>query len=194
MSSASIEYCILVISPSKTRAVRDEEITSRFVQLVGADGKLESPVSRISVLSDLDRTQSFLVQVAPATDDGQPPICKILPKKEVRERERAKAKPSKTPHQVIKTLEMSWAIDGNDLGHRLKRAQDFLAKGMRVVFVVAHRRGGKRVTPDVAEALIQTIRQRIVEEGGAKESKLMEGKLLHEATLFFESTSRKKEA
>ena len=164
-----------------------------MVHLVDNEGKLSRPLPVAGVLESLDRRQNFLVQVAAPTSDGPMlwPVCRIMEKAKVREAEKARLKPAKRPQNVVKQLELNWAIDRNDLAHRMDRMEDFLTKGMRVELVLAGKRKGRKATLDEADAMLATIRQRVQACEGVKEVKPMEGKLLGLATLFFQGPQRK---
>ena len=169
---------------------RDETIQSMFVQLVDEDGKLMPPDMRSRVLASIDRSKDVLVQVA--SQEGQPAICKVMDKSKLRESERAKskAKSTRNANHVLKQLELNWAIDANDLGHRLDRMQFLLEKGNRVDVVLAAKRRGRKATTEEAEGVLSKIRARIEATEGAKEIKPMEGRMLATATLFFEGKKK----
>ncbi|KAH8811920.1 hypothetical protein F5884DRAFT_295015 [Xylogone sp. PMI_703] len=170
--------------PAMKRLPRDDEIKSRTVRVVGEDGKLKEPQQTLEVLNSLNRTLESLVIVDPGTD-GSIPICKIINKKAEREAVKAK-KAVKNPGAVVKTIELNWAIDANDLGHRLKKMKEFLGKGNKVELILASKRKGRKASPEEADMVLQKIREAIAEVDGAKESKAMEGKVLGHATLFIQ--------
>ncbi|KAI9816790.1 MAG: hypothetical protein M1827_001435 [Pycnora praestabilis] len=172
------------------RAARDEEIRAREVQIVNENGKLNLPARLDSILRSLDRKTSFLVQVAPSEPD-KPPICKIIGKEELRQTERLKAKPNKNPSTIVKQLELNWAIDSNDLNHRMNKMEEFLNQGRRVEILLAAKRKGRKATMDQAEAVVKRIREKVKGLESAKESKEMEGKILGQATLYFEGKEKK---
>jgi translation initiation factor IF-3 len=101
-----------------------------------------------------------------------------------------KTKKVKSPTAVLKTIELNWAIDANDLGHRIKRVTDFLAKGNRVEVVMAGKRKGRRATTEEARSLMTRVREAVEEVEGAKEWKPMEGAVLGQATLYFEGKAQ----
>ncbi|KAI9799844.1 MAG: hypothetical protein M1833_003766 [Piccolia ochrophora] len=185
------------ISGKINRRKRDEEIGVKFVQVVNEDNFLDPPELLGNALASFDRSKNFLVQVD-TPEPPQPPICKVIEKRKLREWERAKAKGPKGSGIVFKQLELNWAIDSNDLGHRLDRLQQFLEKGVRVEVLLATKRKGRQSTPEEAEALIKTIKKRVLEVPGAKETKPMEGQFPEQkdgrfrwqATLFFEGRGK----
>lgn len=172
---------------SGRRLPRDDMIRSWSVTLVNEDGTLGEARSTYDVLQSLDRSVEMLVQVAPC-EPGQIPVCKIVNKRVAREAEKARAKSAKGSGTVSKTLELNWAIDRGDLGHRLERMKQFLAKGYKVEIVLAGKRKGKQATMDEAWALIKRILDVVGEVDGAREAKPMEGKVLGTATLHLAGT------
>lgn len=172
----------------KGRLPRDDEIKSWAVSLVNEEGHLEEPRSTSAVLSSINRKTHSLVTVS-AGEPGSPPICKIMDKKAMRDAEKAKAVAARRSTVTTKTIELNWAIDGNDLGHRLQRIRDFLGKGNRVEVMMAPKRKGRKASEEEAQVLVERIREAI---GGceAKEFKPMEGKLLGTATIYAEGKRR----
>jgi translation initiation factor IF-3 len=167
---------------TKAKLPRDDEIDSPSIVLVGEDGKLGEPRSTKDLLASIDRRASSLVVVA-LGQAGRPPICKIVDKQAQRKAQKAVAKSKRSPAATVKTLELNWAIDGHDLGHRLKRVAEFLDKGNKVEIMIAAKKKGRKASQDEALELIRKIKDTIKGVDGAKESKPMEGKLLGMATM-----------
>ncbi len=184
---------------------RDEEIISRYIHVVDENGKLTEPLLTSKVRTSINRKTHTLVTVAMPPpvrhddddgeevweDDGQPriPICRILSKQALREHEKAAQKQKRDPSKLVKTLELNWAIDGHDLGHRLDRLKDFLSKGHRVEVVMASKKKGRKATMEEAGALLKRIRAAIKEVDGAREWKPMDGRELSQATMYIERKS-----
>lgn len=153
------------------------------------------PQLRNDVLSSLDRKTHRLVCVSPppSSQSGEEwiPTCKIVSKKEQYHADKAKqaqqkAAKKKGSPDSIKTLELNWAIDSNDLGHRLKRAEEFLQEGRKVEIVLAKKKGGRIATTEECEAVLERIEEVVENVKGAKESKKMQGKVGGVVTLFLE--------
>ena len=176
-------------APKKSRLPRDDEIKSWSVSLVNEDGKLEEPRSTQDILSTLDRKIQSLVVVA-AGEPGVPPICKIMDRKAMRDAEKAQQKKARSTAVTTKTIELNWAIDGNDLKHRLERIREFLGKGHRVEVLMAAKRKGRKATEEEGKKLLERIRGVIEEVEGARESKPMEGKMLGTATIHAEGKAK----
>jgi translation initiation factor IF-3 len=106
-------------------------------------------------------------------------------KRAMRDAEKAKAKAARRGGGAgTKTLELNWAIDKGDLGHRLDKMKTFLEKGLKVEIVLASKRRGKQATEEEAQLLLRKIKDAVKEVDGAKEMKPMEGKLLRTATVY----------
>lgn len=173
----------------------NEEITARILQLVDPDTqKLSEPVTRYDVLRDLDQRTHRLVQLTP-DDPGNRhfvPVCKIVSKKEAYEHDKKKKSAQKEVKQAaakersVKTLELNWAIDGNDLAHRLEKVRGFLEEGRRVEVVLASKKRGRKATLAECEGLLEKIRGVADGVGGAKVLKGFEGKMGGFATLVYQ--------
>jgi translation initiation factor IF-3 len=173
----------------------NEEITARIIQLVDPETKtLGERVTRYDVLRDLDQKTHRLVQLTP--DDPEDryfvPVCKIVDKKEAYEAEKKKKTAQKEVKQAaakersIKTLELNWAIDGNDLAHRLEKVRAFLEEGRRVEVVLASKKRGRKATLAECEGLLEKIRGVADGVGGAKVLKEFEGKMGGFATVVYQ--------
>ena len=149
------------------------------------DGKLSEPRNTQDILETLDRNTQSLIVVVPG-EPGVPPICKIVDKKALREADKARGKTKKTPATTVKRLELNWAVDGHDLGHRLKKMTEFLSKGYKVEVVMAAKRRGRKATQEEAMGLVDRLKETVREVNGAREMKPLEGKLLGDATYFAE--------
>ncbi|TAQ90598.1 hypothetical protein B7494_g1057 [Chlorociboria aeruginascens] len=177
-------------APSKSgKYPRDDGISSREVIMVDREGKLQEPVPTREVLSSINRNTHSLIIVAMG-EEGAPPICKIIDKRLAREQELARMKQAKQMKSnvgnIVKTLELNWAIDGNDLEHRLKKMKEFLEKGNRVEIVLAPKRKGKKASEEEAESLLEKIRENVKSVPGGQEWKKFEGKILGQGLMFFE--------
>lgn len=100
------------------------------------------------------------------------------------EKERRKAK---NPSQTTKYLELNWAIDQNDLQHRLGKLRQFLMEGRRVeVFLAKKKKKMRDATVAEGSATLEKVRECVTGVEGAREMRAMEGKFLERATLFYE--------
>ena len=158
-------------------------------------------MTRYDVLARMDRTTHRLIQVgeAPAPGDAfsdqvdAPPIpvCKIVSKKDAYmndQRKKAEAKEKKRITNItssVKTLELNWAIDQNDLTHRLERMREFLQEGRKVEVVLAAKKRGRKASPQECEGVLRQIRGVVDDVDGAREEKSKVGALGSFSTLAF---------
>lgn len=168
-----IQHSRRVALADTDRAPINEAINAPYVQLVNAENSLEPPVRLSKVLSSFDHREYFLVQVSPGAPD-RPPVCKILNKKETRDREKAKAKAAKASRVQVKQIELNWAIDPHDLAHRLKQLANFLEKGRRVEVVLTRKKGKRAATVEEIKHVMQSVLD-TTRELGATQVKPMEG-------------------
>ena len=150
------------LTPTKYSRRIDEEIDEPRVQCVDeASNALLPPQSPYDILREMDRKTQFLVEMAPATD-GNFAICRILPRQQVLEYERAKSKKPRTKETLMKQMEINWAIGQNDLQHKLDRLQGFLNEGRRVEMILAKKQNrgkkGKDPTREERRKLVDSIR------------------------------------
>lgn len=187
VSTAPIQYRTYFKATSNavaaTRLPRDKEIRAPYLRLKNSDHTLDPPRSTAEILESID-LKTHTLEVITMGEYGEDPIAKILNKKEMFQQKQAQKK-TKKPGSVIKTIEMNWAIDKNDLGHRLSKIRDFLVKGNKVEVLLAGKSKGRKATMEEAEAVVKRIRDSVEEVEGAKESRKMEGKLLAPAVLYF---------
>ena len=101
------------------------------------------------------------------------------------EKEKKKGKGGKEPNKTVKGLEMNWAIERGDLGHRLSRLREWLGRGWRVEVVLAKKRKGRLATVEEAEALVGSVRG-VLKECGGRENKPAEGKVGGVMTIYCE--------
>lgn len=171
-------------SKSPEGMIVDEKIKARQIQLVDEEGSIQPPTTVWNTLRTFERTDYFLVQVAPETPE-KPAVCKIISKKRLREQKHEKAKASRATKQSSKQIELNWAIDPHDLSYRIKQLESFLSKGRKVELIMARKKGKRRVSEEEAQKLLATVREK-VQELGATESKAMQGKPPSMVTMFVE--------
>lgn len=197
---------------AKTRAPEqraqkwNEEIKAEQIYLVDLQTHELSPLQlRKDILRNLNKDTQRLVQVdeqpgpRDAFDDADPearpryyPVCKILGKKDMYQQEKNRKAAQKEQKKAsatassVKTLELNWAIDGNDLGHRLDRMKEFLSEGRKVEVVLAAKKAGRKATAAECEDVLARIRRVVDEVPGAREAKALEGKMGGFCTVLFQ--------
>jgi translation initiation factor IF-3 len=163
------------------------------------EGGISEPLWIDQLLDSINQDESgvpdeakYLLQIN-KPDRGQLPIVQIVTRQELVKRlhhqetvvrNQQRSQKEKKPKQ----LEMNWAISANDLMLKMKQMQEFLDKGKKVELLLANKRHQRKATPEEAEALLQTVRNKI-EEFGAAEIAPMDGEILRQALL----TVKKKE-
>jgi translation initiation factor IF-3 len=146
------------------------------VQLVSEHSEsLLPPESPRAILARMDRKTDFLVEVAAATGTGLP-VCRILPKKLVREYEKAKRQKPRSRSKRMKMLELSWAIGQNDLKHKFDKMKEFFEEGRKVELIIAKRRRGRDATEGERIKLLDCIRTFAQSLDGVREYKAIEWK------------------
>lgn len=147
---------------------------------------LSEPQILRHLLQGLDREKQCIIQLSkPGTTEY--PVVQIANKDELRKQVREKEKHVKEQQKEsrdkkAKQIEMNWAIDGHDLGIKMKQLESFLEKGRKVEILLAAKRKGRKAELPEGMALLKQIRARMVELD-AREVKTMEGEVLKQATL-----------
>lgn len=206
--SASPFHAVKTRAPETRTQKWNEEIKAQSLYLVDpATGKREEePRTRYDILNRLNRDTHRLVQLSPDEPDNPNfiPVCKVTSKKEQYEIEQ-KAKKAQKERKAesakvnsVKTLELNWAIDSNDLAHRLERVAEFLAEGRRVeIMLAAKKKGrGRKATQEECEAVLKKIYDTIDAVPGARELKKLDGKMGQFATIVLQgqAPSQRKES
>jgi translation initiation factor IF-3 len=145
--------------------------------VVNDAGSLNAPALLQDVMDSFDQGECFLMQVQAGTENSLP-ICKIVNKKEFveNENEKAKSKVAKVDRVLVKHLELNWAIDAHDFGHRQKQLTKFLEKGYKVDITLTTKKRKRRPTVDEIKHVMQGVLDTI-KAAGARQTKEMEGEL-----------------
>ncbi|RDW76618.1 putative translation initiation factor IF3 [Aspergillus mulundensis] len=156
-----------------TAEVKDEDIPSDYVQIVGEDNKLKEPQRLSTLLRSINRAKVFVIQVQAGTLET-PAVCKIMNRQEAYERARALVKAAKAAKKTVKQVELNWAIDAHDLSHRLKKITGFLDKGIQVEIILVRKRHKRPATAEEVKGLMANILEAI-KDAGAEQISPMEG-------------------
>ncbi|KAL4989332.1 hypothetical protein BDW68DRAFT_157058 [Aspergillus falconensis] len=159
--------------PQGAGEIKDEDIQSDYVQVVGENNKLSGPTKLSTFLNSLQRPQQYLLQVQAGTRDRLP-VCKVINRREAQERARAFAKAAKAAKKTAKQVELNWAIDPHDLSHRLKKITDFLRKGIQVEIILTRKRHKRPATEEEVRSVMEKILQAI-KDANATQISPMEG-------------------
>jgi translation initiation factor IF-3 len=175
---------------NKSTQLKDEDIPHRIITLVDpASSSLLPPAALTDILLSLDRTRFSILLVDPAHD---PPICKILDKKALYTAAKNKAvakklaastapspssptaAPPKAPAGPPKEVHLTWGVTAHDLGHKLAKAKEFLAKGARVTVVLKDKKGAEAVGQQERKEVLEGVERAL--EGIGKLKKKPENK------------------
>ncbi|KAI1746228.1 hypothetical protein F4680DRAFT_400762 [Xylaria scruposa] len=177
---------------------RDKDIPYRWVRIAGESQSLSEPQRTDAVLASLPPGHSLVMVAPPPPPDEEGPativvqpsaaICRIIDTvaeaTAAKEAAAAAREAKKVAHQT-KTLELNWAIAPHDLAHKMKRLDEFLAKGMRVELLLARKKGSRKATNEEGEELVRRIKE-AASEAGATEFKKMDGRVGSVLKLFLE--------
>ncbi|KAK0883952.1 hypothetical protein LTR87_002173 [Friedmanniomyces endolithicus] len=184
----------------------DEEITARLIQLVDPEtGNLldnGAPLSPDPTPAEEERFRRGGVDEGANPRSGGywdtrggngygafVPVCKIVSKKEQYDLERRKKSANKErvkEGSKAQTLELNWAIDANDLQHRLDRIGEFLSEGRRVEVVLAAKKRGRKATVQECEQVVKKIEACVAGVEGASVMKALTGKMGAFATIMLQ--------
>lgn len=172
----------------------------------GPDGSLSEPRPTAAVLAELPRGYSLVMVATPAPPSPSPPgapvlirppaaICRLVDTQAAAAAEAEAEKKLQEEKKLMrqsKTLELNYAIAAHDLGHKMKRLNEFLAKGLRVEILLARKRGSRKTTPEEESKLVESVREVALAVPGATEYKKMDGVVGKVVTLFFAGPNKKK--
>ncbi|KAL2803287.1 translation initiation factor IF-3, C-terminal domain-containing protein [Aspergillus granulosus] len=161
-------------TPNKPGQLKDEAIRAQYVRLVNEDGNLDPPEKLSDILRSIERPANFVLQVSPNSHTNEPPVCKIVNRALLAEAERASAKAARAAKVSVKQVELNWAIDNNDLTHRLKQITTFIEKGAKVEICLLRKRHKRAPTIEEVKSVMDKVLQ-TVKDAGAVQTKAMEG-------------------
>ena len=152
---------------SFTRGPRkNQQINASPVRLVDSDGTMVG-VKSIQEAVALAKTRGLdLVEIAP---QAKPPVCKVLDYSkhlyELEKKQREARKKQKTG--IMKEIQLGCRIASHDLGTKLKHAEEFLAKHIKVrVTVVFFGRENKH--RDIGRQLLESAKQKLAHAANAE--------------------------
>ncbi|CCX12048.1 hypothetical protein FPQ18DRAFT_355455 [Pyronema domesticum] len=162
------------VIPSGLSNVRivDEMIPAQEVHYINANNQFQGIVPLSQILSEIDRSTYQLVCLNPAAKEG-PLICKLRTIEDLRAEDREKyskagkeKRKAKKPEKIVtKEIEISWAIDSNDLKHRMKKVTEFLDKGWKVELRLGIKKGMAKQALSTMKALLEHVRGICLEHG-----------------------------
>jgi translation initiation factor IF-3 len=185
LSSYSKKHAVQPAKPSK---LYDEDIPHVEVNYIDEAGTFQGLRSVREILSSIDRATHRLVCINPNTTN-ETLIVKQISKENIilydkKSRELAKERRKKKKMQVVKTVEVSWAIDPRDLEHKVRKVKELLEKGFRVEITVGTKKGMAKQTLERMDELLEDIRQECEVVG--REWKEAEGDIGKMLTMYWE--------
>ncbi|PTY01048.1 translation initiation factor IF-3 [Verrucomicrobia bacterium LW23] len=134
----------------------NNKIRAREVLVIDVDGKSLGVVPIAEAMTTARRRGLDLVEVSP---NAVPPVCRILDfgkyRYEISKRDRDGKK--NTSATKVKELKFQLNIDGHDFEVKMRQAESFLMRGMKVKLIVAFR-GREMMHQDRGTNLIARIR------------------------------------
>ncbi|WP_029448755.1 translation initiation factor IF-3 [Candidatus Odyssella thessalonicensis] len=152
----------------------NQEITSKEVRLVGADGEMVGVVSRSEALRLAADAGLDLVEVSP---NAEPPVCKILNYGKYKYEQQKKKTEAKKNQKVIevKEIQMRPVIDENDFNVKLRAIRRFLEEGNKVKVAIRFR--GREIThQDLGMEVINRVKEDVSEIAKVDQTPKLEGR------------------
>lgn len=134
----------------------NQRIRVREVMLIGPDGKNLGAVPTPKAMDLAKRCGLDLVEISPR---ARPPVCKILDYGKYRYELAKRDKDTKKgPVNKVKELKFRLTTDEHDYQVKMRHAEEFLLKGMKVKLMMVLR-GREMMQKDMATARVQQIQK-----------------------------------
>ena len=145
--------------------------------MIGSDGKPLGNMSTLDGIAAARREGLDLVEISP---NANPPVCKIADRGKMQYEQAKKEKDSKKTSGAskatkLKEMQFHLNIDPHDYGIKLKRAEGFMWKGMKVKFSL-YLRGRENLHKNLAEDLMRKVRSDMAHIGVADQDPKLVGK------------------
>ncbi len=152
----------------------NNEIESRTIRLVDADGEMVGVVSLREGLEMAAEVGLDLVEVSP---NAEPPVCKILDYGKFKyEAQKKKAEARKKQKVIeVKEIKLRPGIDDNDYGVKLRAMRKFLEEGDKVK-VTLRFRGREMAHQDLGMKLLDRVRGELDDLAKVEQFPKMEGR------------------
>ncbi|MBS0622929.1 MAG: translation initiation factor IF-3 [Verrucomicrobia bacterium] len=135
----------------------NRQIRAPKVRLIDEEGKLVGVVFRDEALRMAEEANLDLVEVVP---NSVPPVCKIIDYGKFRYDQQKREKESKKAqhHIKVKEIKVKPNIDEHDFQTKLRKARDFVEKGLKVRITCMFR--GRQVAhPEVGQRVVEKMVQ-----------------------------------
>ncbi len=160
--------------PTKDGPRINEQIDSRSVRLVGADGEMIGVVSLRDALESAAAAGLDLVEVSPSAD---PPVCKLLDYGRFKYEAQKKKNEARKKQKIIeiKEIKLRPGIDQHDYEIKMKAARRFLENGDKVKFTMRFR-GRELAHQDIGAKVLIRVRDELDEATKVEQMPRMEGR------------------
>ncbi|CAN5380242.1 translation initiation factor IF-3 [soil metagenome] len=154
----------------------NEEITSKEVRLIGADGQQVGIVTLTDALEMAEKATLDLVEISSASD---PPVCRIMNYGKFLFQQRKKAAVAKKNQKLMQVKELKYrpGIEDGDYKVKLRRLIEFLEHGDKVKITLRFR--GREVTHnDLGLKLLDKLQVDLANYGVIEQQPKFEGRQL----------------
>jgi len=138
----------------KERRVNDR-IRVPMVQLVMDDGSMVGVISTSEALAMADERSLDLVEVS-TSNNGSPPICKLLDYGKLKYEESKRQKHQ--PKHHVKEIKCSFNISDHDLQTKHRKVEEFLKKRYKVTYILELRGREKGLVPQAKEKIANDLK------------------------------------
>ncbi len=141
----------------------NDRIRVREVLVIGPDGKSYGVMQTPDAILKAKQYGVDLVEISP---NATPPVCKITDYGKFRYELAKKERENKKPNfaQKVKELKFHLNIDGHDYETKMRHAEEFMFKGMRVKFILVLR-GREMIHKELGLKLMQKVKAEMSQVG-----------------------------
>ncbi|MEQ9122450.1 MAG: translation initiation factor IF-3 [Alphaproteobacteria bacterium] len=152
----------------------NDQIESRSVRLVGADGEMVGVVTLRDALAAAADAGLDLVEVSP---NAEPPVCKLLDYGRFKYEAQKKKNEARKKQKVIevKEIKLRPGIDQHDYEIKMKAARRFLENGDKVK-VTMRFRGRELAHQELGAKVLARVREELDEAAKVEQIPRMEGR------------------
>jgi translation initiation factor IF-3 len=152
----------------------NNEIDSRTIRLVDADGEM---VGVVTLREGLDMAAEVGLDLVEVSPNAEPPVCKILDFGKFKyEAQKKKAEARKKQKVIeVKEIKLRPGIDDNDYGVKMRAMRKFLEEGDKVK-VTLRFRGREMAHQDLGMKVLDRVREELDDLGKVEQFPKMEGR------------------
>jgi len=155
---------------------RNDEIDSRQLRVIGADGQMIGVMTREQALEMASSQALDLVEVSPNAD---PPVCRILDFGKFLFEQNKKAHAAKRKQKQIQVKEVKFrpGTEEGDYQVKLRNLIRFLTEGDKAKITLRYR-GREMAHQELGFKLLQRVQQDLLEYGAVEQMPKLEGRQL----------------